>query len=75
MYLNSCWLSIIVNSCFCRNKVSGDYEALYQRLQTLPDQLSYDIMVSANLVSDAHEKKKHTVTQLVHFVRFFLDLT
>lgn len=27
--------------------MSGDYEALNERLQTLPDQLSYDIMVSA----------------------------
>lgn len=27
--------------------MSGDYEALTERLQTLPDQLSYDIMVSA----------------------------
>lgn len=35
-----------VNKCCCRQKVSGDYEALNERLQTLPDQLSYDIMVS-----------------------------
>lgn len=35
---------------FCRKKVSGDYEALNDRLQTLPDQLSYDIMVSAALL-------------------------
>ncbi|KAI3371547.1 hypothetical protein L3Q82_024126, partial [Scortum barcoo] len=40
-----CWPHIIVNPCFCRKKVSGDYEALKERLQTLPDQLSYDIMV------------------------------
>lgn len=30
--------------------MSGDYEALNERLQTLPDQLTYDIMVSAILV-------------------------
>lgn len=36
----------IINS-FYRKKVSGDYEALNDRLKTLPDQLSYDIMVSA----------------------------
>lgn len=29
----------------CRKKVSDDYKALNERLQTLPDQLSYDIMV------------------------------
>lgn len=41
-------LNSIVHLCFLyRKKVSGDYEALNERLQTLPDQLSYDIMVSA----------------------------
>lgn len=34
---------------FCREKISGDYEALNERLHTLPDQLSYDIMVSASV--------------------------
>lgn len=33
------------NFYICRKKVSDDYEALNERLQTLPDQLSYDIMV------------------------------
>jgi len=33
--------------------VSGDYEALNDRLKTLPDQLSYDIMVSADFVKTA----------------------
>lgn len=45
--LSSSWPHVIVNQCFCRKKVSGDYEALNDRLLTLPDQLSYDIMVSA----------------------------
>lgn len=41
-------LAIIVHLfVLYRKKVSGDYEALNERLQTLPDQLSYDIMVSA----------------------------
>ncbi|XP_070687593.1 unconventional prefoldin RPB5 interactor 1 [Pempheris klunzingeri] len=39
----------VVKDCESRiqhwTKVSGDYEALRERLQTLPDQLSYDIMV------------------------------
>lgn len=48
--LNSRWPDIIVNRCFYRKKVSGDYEALNDRLKTLPDQLSYDIMVSADIV-------------------------
>lgn len=33
------------NIYICRKKVSDDYQALNERLQTLPDQLSYDIMV------------------------------
>lgn len=33
------------NFYICRRKVSDDYEALNERLETLPDQLSYDIMV------------------------------
>lgn len=37
--LTSCW-------CSCRLTVSGDYEALSERLQTLPDQLTYEVMVS-----------------------------
>lgn len=28
-----------------RKKVESDYEALQERLRTLPDKLSYDIMV------------------------------
>lgn len=38
--------------------MSGDYEALSDRLKTLPDQLSYDIMVSANLVYKPQERKR-----------------
>lgn len=46
------WLEValrvmLVDLYICRTKVSDDYEALNQRLQTLPDQLSYDIMVGA----------------------------
>lgn len=38
--------------------MSGDYEALNDRLETLPEQLSYDIMVSAVLVYSAQKKKQ-----------------
>lgn len=39
------FVMMLVNFYICREKVSDDYEALNERLQTLPDQLSYDIMV------------------------------
>lgn len=50
MYLLVVGLTSLWIHAFCRKKVSGDYEALNERLQTLPDQLTYDIMVSAILV-------------------------
>lgn len=51
-FLNGNCLKLLLGVTFCdsficRKKVSGDYEALNERLQTLPDQLSYDIMVGA----------------------------
>lgn len=45
--------------------MSDDYEALNERLQTLPDQLSYDIMVGEILTA-------HNTTQpLFSIVRVF----
>ncbi|KAG8012477.1 Unconventional prefoldin RPB5 interactor, partial [Nibea albiflora] len=41
-------------------KVSGDYEALNERLQTLPDQLSYDIMVPFGPLAFMPGKLVHT---------------
>ncbi|TWW75670.1 unconventional prefoldin RPB5 interactor 1 [Takifugu flavidus] len=41
-------------------KVSGDYEALNERLQTLPDQLSYDIMVPFGSLAFMPGKLVHT---------------
>ncbi|XP_068169880.1 unconventional prefoldin RPB5 interactor 1 [Antennarius striatus] len=41
-------------------KVSGDYEALNERLQTLPDQLSYDIMVPVGSLAFMPGKLVHT---------------
>uniref|UniRef100_A0A7N5ZZ98 Protein phosphatase 1 regulatory subunit 19 n=1 Tax=Anabas testudineus TaxID=64144 RepID=A0A7N5ZZ98_ANATE len=50
--------------CSCRKKiqkkVSGDYEALNDRLQTLPDQLSYDIMVPFGSLAFMPGKLVHT---------------
>lgn len=57
--LNSRW-SDTLNPCSCRNKVSGDYEALDERLQTLPDQLSYDIMVPFGPLAFMPGKLVHT---------------
>ncbi|XP_028263600.1 unconventional prefoldin RPB5 interactor 1 [Parambassis ranga] len=42
------------------NKVSGDYEALTDRLETLPDQLSYDIMVPFGPLAFIPGKLVHT---------------
>lgn len=58
IYVSVCCPNVSVNRCFCRKKVSGDYEALNDRLETLPEQLSYDIMVSAVLVYNAQKKKQ-----------------
>uniref|UniRef100_A0A3Q4HD02 URI1 prefoldin like chaperone n=1 Tax=Neolamprologus brichardi TaxID=32507 RepID=A0A3Q4HD02_NEOBR len=44
----------------CRKKVSGDYEALNDRLKTLPDQLSYDIMVPFGPLAFMPGKLVHT---------------
>lgn len=41
-------------------KVSGDYEALDDRLQTLPDQLSYDVMVPFGPLAFMPGKLVHT---------------
>ncbi|KAM3609685.1 uncharacterized protein V6R79_018505 [Siganus canaliculatus] len=41
-------------------KVSGDYEALKDRLETLPDQLSYDIMVPFGPLAFMPGKLVHT---------------
>ncbi|CAI5664793.1 unnamed protein product [Oreochromis niloticus] len=43
-----------------RKKVSGDYEALNDRLKTLPDQLSYDIMVPFGPLAFMPGKLVHT---------------
>uniref|UniRef100_A0A3Q0RUX3 URI1 prefoldin like chaperone n=1 Tax=Amphilophus citrinellus TaxID=61819 RepID=A0A3Q0RUX3_AMPCI len=43
-----------------RKKVSGDYEALDDRLKTLPDQLSYDIMVPFGPLAFMPGKLVHT---------------
>lgn len=45
--------------------MSGDYEALNERLQTLPDQLSYDIMVGELLTAN------NTTQPLFNIVRVF----
>ncbi|XP_075993543.1 unconventional prefoldin RPB5 interactor 1 [Genypterus blacodes] len=54
----------VVRDCKSRiqhwEKVSGDYEALKDRLQTLPDQLSYDIMVPFGPLAFMPGKLVHT---------------
>ncbi|KAM9351586.1 unconventional prefoldin RPB5 interactor 1 [Symphorus nematophorus] len=54
----------VVKDCESRilhwRKVSGDYEALNERLQTLPDQLSYDIMVPFGPLAFMPGKLVHT---------------
>ncbi|XP_029909921.1 unconventional prefoldin RPB5 interactor 1 [Myripristis murdjan] len=54
----------VVRDCESRiqhwNKVSGDYEALADRLKTLPDQLSYDIMVPFGPLAFMPGKLVHT---------------
>ncbi|XP_074487903.1 unconventional prefoldin RPB5 interactor 1 [Sebastes fasciatus] len=54
----------VVKDCESRiqhwKKVSGDYEALSDRLQTLPDQLSYDIMVPFGPLAFMPGKLVHT---------------
>ncbi|XP_008299359.1 unconventional prefoldin RPB5 interactor 1 [Stegastes partitus] len=54
----------VVRDCESRiqhwKKVSGDYEALSDRLQTLPDQLSYDIMVPFGPLAFMPGKLVHT---------------
>ncbi|XP_022610264.1 unconventional prefoldin RPB5 interactor 1 isoform X1 [Seriola dumerili] len=54
----------VVKDCESRiqhwNKVSGDYEALSDRLKTLPDQLSYDIMVPFGPLAFMPGKLVHT---------------
>ncbi|CAG5958315.1 unnamed protein product, partial [Menidia menidia] len=44
----------------CRRKLAGDYEALNERLKTLPDQLSYDIMVPFGPLAFMPGKLVHT---------------
>ncbi|XP_069561347.1 unconventional prefoldin RPB5 interactor 1 [Brachyistius frenatus] len=54
----------VVKNCESRiqhwKKVSGDYEALNDRLKTLPDQLSYDIMVPFGPLAFMPGKMVHT---------------
>eukprot|EP00064_Thunnus_orientalis_P002297 superscaffoldBa00000162_g2304 len=54
----------VVKDCESRiqhwKKVSGDYEALKDRLTTLPDQLSYDIMVPFGPLAFMPGKLVHT---------------
>ncbi|XP_035520930.1 unconventional prefoldin RPB5 interactor 1 [Morone saxatilis] len=54
----------VVKDCESRiqhwKKVSGDYEALNERLQTLPDQLCYDIMVPFGPLAFMPGKLVHT---------------
>ncbi|XP_072241550.1 unconventional prefoldin RPB5 interactor 1 [Leuresthes tenuis] len=54
----------VVTGCESRiqhwKKVSGDYEALKDRLKTLPDQLSYDIMVPFGPLAFMPGKLVHT---------------
>lgn len=54
----------VVKDCESRidhwNKVSGDYDALNDRLKTLPDQLSYDIMVPFGSLAFMPGKLVHT---------------
>ncbi|KAG7522359.1 hypothetical protein JOB18_020507 [Solea senegalensis] len=54
----------VVKDCESRilhwKKVSGDYEALNDRLKTLPDQLSYDIMVPFGSLAFMPGKLVHT---------------
>lgn len=54
----------VVKDCESRilhwRKVSGDYEALNERLRTLPDQLSYDIMVPFGPLAFMPGKLVHT---------------
>ncbi|KAF3689062.1 Unconventional prefoldin RPB5 interactor [Channa argus] len=57
-------LKQVVKDCESRiqhwKKVSGDYEALNDRLKTLPDQLSYDIMVPFGPLAFMPGKLVHT---------------
>ncbi|XP_005471139.1 unconventional prefoldin RPB5 interactor 1 isoform X3 [Oreochromis niloticus] len=57
-------LAEVVKDCESRiqhwKKVSGDYEALNDRLKTLPDQLSYDIMVPFGPLAFMPGKLVHT---------------
>uniref|UniRef100_A0A8C2WWU6 URI1 prefoldin like chaperone n=1 Tax=Cyclopterus lumpus TaxID=8103 RepID=A0A8C2WWU6_CYCLU len=60
-------LEKVVLAAFCQSvvmifseKVSGDYEALNDRLKTLPDQLSYDIMVPFGPLAFMPGKLVHT---------------
>ncbi|XP_031139002.1 unconventional prefoldin RPB5 interactor 1 [Sander lucioperca] len=54
----------VVKDCESRiqhwQKVAGDYEALNERLKTLPDQLSYDIMVPFGPLAFMPGKLVHT---------------
>lgn len=54
----------VVKDCESRiqhwEKISGDYEALNERLHTLPDQLSYDIMVPFGPLAFMPGKLVHT---------------
>ncbi|XP_062246125.1 unconventional prefoldin RPB5 interactor 1 [Platichthys flesus] len=54
----------VVKDCESRiqhwKKISGDYEAVNERLQTLPDQLSYDIMVPFGPLAFMPGKLVHT---------------
>ncbi|CAJ1057117.1 unconventional prefoldin RPB5 interactor 1 [Xyrichtys novacula] len=54
----------VVRDCESRiqhwKKVSGDYEALSERLQTLPDQLCYDVMVPFGPLAFMPGKLVHT---------------
>ncbi|XP_033824062.1 unconventional prefoldin RPB5 interactor 1 [Periophthalmus magnuspinnatus] len=54
----------VVKGCESRidhwKKVSGDYEALNDRLKTLPDQLSYDVMVPFGPLAFMPGKLVHT---------------
>lgn len=56
----------------CRKKVSGDYEALDDRLKTLPDQLSYDIMVRGDIKIGMKKILNYIETRLYICYLFFL---
>ncbi|XP_039471560.1 unconventional prefoldin RPB5 interactor 1 isoform X2 [Oreochromis aureus] len=69
LHINSCLWAVVsaagvVKDCESRiqhwKKVSGDYEALNDRLKTLPDQLSYDIMVPFGPLAFMPGKLVHT---------------